>query len=126
MEKKKCLLAAGLLIILFSGVSENKMWKATYEKNLDESEPTGWLGKLKQKNEQNVDVKSIVFIKDDKVLSKTEFFPEGRAEDGSVITLHPFSSEFYLGDAPKKSHAYKVSVTWEENKKAYTDTLEIH
>ena len=138
LKKKKYLLLAGLFIILFSGVyryydsvsmsgiSENKMWKATYKKNLDESEPTAWLGKLKQKNERNVDVKSIVFLEDDKILMKTTLFPEGRAEDGSVITLHPFSSDFYLGDAPKKSHDYKVSVTWEENKKAYTDTFEIH
>ncbi|MFL0366229.1 hypothetical protein ACH0BF_24945 [Pseudobacillus sp. 179-B 2D1 NHS] len=138
MKKKNYLILIGLILVILagvygyyssvslSGVSENNMWKATYKKNLDASEPTGWVGELKQKNDRKVNVKSIVFTDDEKVLAKKEKFAEGKAEDGSVTTLHPFSAEFYLGDAPNKKHTYKVSVTWEENKESHIDTFEVN
>ncbi|MBR8644218.1 hypothetical protein KEH51_05015 [[Brevibacterium] frigoritolerans] len=49
--------------IVISGTSENGMWKVTYSKNTDQSEPTGWEGRLKQRNDDNVMVKAIVVKK---------------------------------------------------------------
>ena len=40
--------------ISISEKSENGMWKYTYKMNLDASEPTGWQGKIKQLDKQEV------------------------------------------------------------------------
>ncbi|MBT2668890.1 hypothetical protein J7J00_26170 [Bacillus sp. ISL-4] len=112
--------------IVISGTSENEMWKVTYSKNTDQSEPTGWEGRLKQRNDDNVMVKAIVVKKNDKILYSIDSFVEGRAEDGEITVLHPFSKVFYLG--PKPSKGTTVSVVWEHNDepdKTYTHIVQI-
>jgi hypothetical protein len=109
--------------IVISGTSDNGMWKVTYSKNIDPSEPYGWEGHLKQRNNDNATVKAIVVEVNDKVKTRIDSFEEGRAEDGEITVLHPFSDDFSLG--PKPSKGTVVSVVWEHNGKTHTDTVKI-
>ncbi|MGG0788664.1 hypothetical protein [Bacillus sp. AFS017274] len=109
--------------IVISGTSENGMWKVTYSKNIDSSEPTGWEGHLNQRNNDNVTVKAIVVEENDKINTSIDSFEEGRAEDGEITVLHPFSDDFYLG--PKPSKGTVVSVVWEHDDKTHTDIIKI-
>lgn len=109
--------------IVISGTSENGMWKVTYSKNTDASEPYGWEGHLNQTNNDNVTVQAIVIEENDKIDTRINSFEEGRSEDGKITVLHPFSDDFYLGPKPPKGTA--VSVVWELNDKTYTDIVQI-
>lgn len=111
--------------VSMSGVSDNRMWKVTYKQNVDASEPAGWVGKLEQRGTRKVDVQSVVLRENGKAVMRKDKFFEGRAEDRSWTALHPFSSEFYLGDAPKKGRVYQAAVTWKENGTSYTDTFRL-
>ncbi|MBT2664167.1 hypothetical protein J7J00_01415 [Bacillus sp. ISL-4] len=68
------------------------MWKVTYSKNIDSSEPI-------------------------------DSFEEGRAEDGKITVLHPFSDDFHLG--PKPSKGTVVSVVWEHDDESHTNIVKI-
>ncbi|MGE7607945.1 hypothetical protein ACQKML_15165 [Peribacillus frigoritolerans] len=109
--------------IVISGTSENRMWKVTYSKNIDPSEPTGWEGHLNQKNNDNVTVKAIVVEENNKINTSIDSFVEGRAEDGEITVLHPFSADFHLG--PKPSKGTVVSVVWEQDDETHTDIVKI-
>ncbi|MGE7602588.1 hypothetical protein ACQKL5_08760 [Peribacillus sp. NPDC097675] len=108
---------------VISGTSENGMWKVTYKKNSDASEPYGWEGHLYQRNNDNVTVKSIIVEENDTIDTRIDGFEEGRSEDGKVTDLQPFSDNFYLGHKPPKGTS--VSVVWELNDKTHTDIVKI-
>ncbi|MFJ7744763.1 hypothetical protein [Peribacillus sp. NPDC097295] len=108
---------------VISGTSENGVWKVTYSKNKDASEPYGWEGHLHQRNNDSVTVKSIIVEENDTINTRIDSFEEGRSEDGKVTDLHPFSDDFYLGPKPPKGTT--VSVVWELNDKIYTDIVKI-
>lgn len=135
-EHQKICMARGLFIlrigilgyfssISMSGVSDIRMWKVTFKQNVNASESAGWVGKLQQRGTQKVDVQSVVLMENGKAVMRKDKFFEGRAEDRSWTALHPFSSEFYLGDAPKKGRVYQAAVTWKENETSYTDTFRL-
>ncbi|MCM2980329.1 hypothetical protein M3599_05220 [Niallia circulans] len=139
MKKKKFLITCSVfLIVIFSSVyvyastlsisgkSDNGMWKYTYKKSIDPSEPTGWQGKLKQLDKQKVEVKELTFTDNDEILAQTDSFVEGTDIDGSVTTLHPFATEFYLGNSPERGHIYKMTVKWQKEGETYEDTFTIH
>ncbi|MED3963172.1 hypothetical protein [Niallia taxi] len=111
--------------ISISGKSENGMWKYTYKKNLDASEPSGWQGRIKQLDKQEVEVEKLEFKDNGKTIADTDIFNEGRDIDGSVTTFHPFSTEFLLGDGPIKGHLYKVVVTWKKDGIVHMDTIDL-
>lgn len=137
-KKKYVIIVIVLLIVIIStlyaytastsisGKSENGMWKYTYKKNLDASEPRGWQGRIKQLDKQEVVVEMLEFKDTGKVIADTDVFNEGRDIDGSVTTLHPFSTEFYLGDGPRKGHMYQVVVTWMKDGVAHMDTIDLN
>lgn len=139
MENKKYLITGLLfLIVIFSsiyayastlsisGKSDNGMWKYTYKKNLDPSEPTGWHGVIKQLDKQKVKVKELTFWDNDEILAHIDSFVEGTDIDGSVTTYYPFATKFYLGDSPERGHIYKMTVKWEKLGETYEDTFVIH
>ena len=108
MGKKKYVIPVIVSLIVFLSVvyaytssisisekSENGMWKYTYKMNLDASEPTGWQGKIKQLDKQEVKVEKLEFKDNGKTITDTDIFNEGRDIDGSVTTFHPFSTEFF-------------------------------
>ncbi|MEK4534858.1 MULTISPECIES: hypothetical protein [Peribacillus] len=109
--------------IVISRTSENGMWKVSYSKNIDPSEPSGWEGHLNQRNNENVNVKAIVVEENGKINTNINSFDEGEAEDGEITVLHPFSGDFYLG--PKPSKGTVVSVVWKRNDETYTDIIKI-
>lgn len=78
------------------------------QKNLDASEPNGWQGKIKQIDNQKVNVSKLEFTDNGGTIAEKNWFSEGKAEDGSVTTLQPFLTDFLLGDEPVEGHIYKV------------------
>ncbi|PUB09461.1 hypothetical protein [Paenisporosarcina sp. OV554] len=109
------------------GTSDNGMWKANYKKNSDET-VGGWIGHIEQKSGGKVQIKEIRFTDNEKTLMKDGNFHEKRREDGedrSVTKLDPFSTDFYLGNPPKKNHVYKLHITWEKKGHFQTDTFRL-
>lgn len=136
MRKRSLISLIVAVIVIFSaiylyrssgritGTSNDDMWKAAYIENRDAIEPTGWVASLKQKNKEEVEVKKLRFLEDDKVLAEHSKFHQGRSEDGIEYSRHPFSyPDFYLGDSPNKSHEYKVQITYQKEGRDYEDTI---
>ncbi|MGE7650958.1 hypothetical protein ACQKM1_24965 [Peribacillus frigoritolerans] len=46
-------------------------------------------------------------------------FTEGKSEDGSVTKLNPLSTDFYLGDPPKKRAGVQVAYYMGEKRTAH-------
>ncbi|MED3757853.1 hypothetical protein P4555_02150 [Peribacillus frigoritolerans] len=76
------------------------MWKANYKKNSDET-VGGWIGHVQQKSGGKV--KEVSFTDNRKIVVEHKGFTERKSEDGSVTKLNPLSTDFHLGDPPKKS-----------------------
>ncbi|MCY9002615.1 hypothetical protein [Peribacillus frigoritolerans] len=108
--------------IAIGGTSDNGMWKANYKKNSDET-VGGWIGHLQQKSGGKVKIKEVSFTDNGKIVVEHKGFTEGKSEDGSVTKLNPLSTDFYLGDPPKKEHVYKLHITWEKKGQPMTDTF---
>ncbi|WP_397538945.1 hypothetical protein [Rummeliibacillus pycnus] len=110
------------------GSSENGMWKAMYKEQRIGGTPIGWLASIKQKNNETVTVKKLIFLEEDKVLvERTEFY-EGRDNvDGTEYSLHPFSyPDLYLGDAPKEGLSYQIQIIWEDSSgNEYNDKIKL-
>jgi hypothetical protein len=106
------------------GTSDNGVWKATYQENFDQT-VGGWIGHVKQTSLGKVTVKEIRFTDNETTLMNEKQFIEERMEDGSVTKLNPFSTDFYLGEHPKKNHKYKLHITWEKQGKSYTETFQL-
>lgn len=108
--------------IAIGGISDNGMWKANYKKNSDET-VGGWIGHVQQKSGGKVKIKELSFTDNGKTLVEHKGFTEGKSEDGSVTKLNPLSTDFYLGDPPRKEHVYKFHITWEKKGQPKTDTF---
>lgn len=70
-----------------------------------------------------VKIKEVSFTDNGKIVMEHKGFTEGKSEDGSVTKLNPLSTDFYLGDPPKKEHVYKLHITWEKKGQPKTDTF---
>lgn len=112
--------------LAITGKSDNGMWKYTYKKNLDASEPSGWQGTIKQIDNQKVNVSKLEFTDNSETIAEKNWFSEGKAEDGYVTTLHPFFTDFFLGDEPVEGHVYKLIITYEKDGKSHEDSIEIN
>lgn len=108
--------------IAIGGTSDNGMWKANYKKNSDET-VGGWIGHLQQKSGGKVKIKEVSFTDNGKIVMEHKGFTEGKSEDGSVTKLNPLSTDFYVGDPPKKEHVSKLHITWEKKGQPKTDTF---
>jgi hypothetical protein len=60
-----------------------------------------------------------------KTLVEHNGFTEGKSEAGSGTKLNSLSTDFYLGDPPKKDHLYKLHITWEKKGQPKTDTFRL-
>lgn len=137
LKKKRFLIGFLSLLIIFSGIyayissisisgkSDNGMWKYTYKKNLDESAPSGWQGKIKQLNNEKVNVSKLEYMDNGEIIAEQDEFSYGRAEDGSVTTANPFFTDFLLGDELVEGHVYKLIITYEKDGKSHKDTIKI-
>ncbi|MDR7071550.1 hypothetical protein [Fictibacillus barbaricus] len=93
MKKKRYMkaLLMGLAVFLWGfwylssmaiwGTSDDGVWKATYQKNFDQT-VGGWIGHIKQTSMDKINIKEIRFTDNKTTLMSDKQFIEERMEDG--------------------------------------------
>ncbi|MFL0507477.1 hypothetical protein ACH0B5_17180 [Ureibacillus sp. 179-F W5.1 NHS] len=109
------------------GTSENEIWEAEYKNEKIGGSSIGWKVSVQQLNKEELTVKKLLFLEDDKKIFEQLKFQNGIDIDGTKYSLHPFSyPNLYFGDAPKDNVDYTIEIVWvDQSGNEHTDKIEL-